>query len=208
MLALIALPLAPRAPEALQPGGFTADDLEAARARRLLEERIGLPPSALVIVIRATGELRAGDPRVRGGRGRRHRARPPARTTSPASCPTPSPPHQVSADGRTVYEVVTLDLPPDRSPDALEPAARPRSTRSPGLDDRASPAVRRSTATSSGCPRRTSGAASCISLPLAALALLLVFGSVVAAGVPVVVGGVAVLVALARDRRASPRSRP
>ena len=36
-----------------------------------------------------------------------------------------------------------------------------------------------------------------ISLPLAALALLLVFGSLVAAGVPLVVGGAAVLVALA-----------
>ena len=36
-----------------------------------------------------------------------------------------------------------------------------------------------------------------ISLPLAALALLLVFGSVVAAGVPLVVGGAAVIVALA-----------
>ena len=35
-----------------------------------------------------------------------------------------------------------------------------------------------------------------ISLPLAALALLLVFGSVVAAGVPIVVGGSAVVVAL------------
>ena len=36
-----------------------------------------------------------------------------------------------------------------------------------------------------------------ISLPLAALALLIVFGSLVAAGVPLVVGGAAVLVALA-----------
>src|SRR5438552_3702874 len=36
-----------------------------------------------------------------------------------------------------------------------------------------------------------------ISLPLAALALLLVFGSVVAAAVPLIVGGAAVLVALA-----------
>ena len=40
-----------------------------------------------------------------------------------------------------------------------------------------------------------------ISLPLAALALLLVFGSLVAAGVPLAVGGAAVLVALAGDLR-------
>ncbi|MFN8619770.1 MAG: MMPL family transporter [Chloroflexota bacterium] len=36
-----------------------------------------------------------------------------------------------------------------------------------------------------------------MSLPLAGLALLLVFGSVIAAGVPIVTGGLAVLVALA-----------
>ena len=58
-----------------------------------------------------------------------------------------------------------------------------------------------------------------ISLPLAALALLLVFGSVVASAVPLVVGGAAVVVALAgifliaeRDAdehlRAQPRDAP
>ena len=47
-----------------------------------------------------------------------------------------------------------------------------------------------------------------ISLPLAALALLLVFGSVVAAGVPLVVGGASVLVALAGDLPRSPRCMP
>src|SRR5688572_5320319 len=61
LLALVALPLAPRAHDALQAGGFTADDLEAARARRLLEDRVGLPPSALVIVVRSTDDRRAGD---------------------------------------------------------------------------------------------------------------------------------------------------
>ena len=40
-----------------------------------------------------------------------------------------------------------------------------------------------------------------ISLPLAALALMFVFGSLVAAGVPLAVGGAAVLVALAGDLR-------
>src|SRR6476619_4442668 len=62
VLALIALPLAPRAPGALQPGGFSSDDLEAARARKLLEDGVGLPTSALVIVIESTSEARAGEP--------------------------------------------------------------------------------------------------------------------------------------------------
>src|SRR3954470_18783045 len=63
VLALIALPLAPQAPGALQPGGFSSDDLEAARARKLLEDGVGLPTSALVIVTESTSEAGAGDPR-------------------------------------------------------------------------------------------------------------------------------------------------
>ena len=59
LLALIARPLAPQAPGALQPGGFTSDDLEAARARALLDSRIDLPMSALVIVIESTTDARA-----------------------------------------------------------------------------------------------------------------------------------------------------
>ena len=104
-------------------------------------------------------------------------------------------PAQVSDDGRVVYDVVTLDLDPDRSPDALEPVAA-ALTEVPG--------VRTSMA---GGPafygdiqhvsEQDLQRSELISLPLAGLALLLVFGSVVAAGVPIVTGGMAVLVALA-----------
>ena len=61
VLGLIALPLAPQAPGALQPGGFISEDLESARARAILEEGIGLPPSALVLVIESLSDARAGD---------------------------------------------------------------------------------------------------------------------------------------------------
>ena len=101
----------------------------------------------------------------------------------------------MSADGRTVYEVVALDLPPDRSPDALasvEAAIRQQ----PGLSIALAggPAFYGDIQKVSEDDLRRS---ELIGLPLAALALLLVFGSVVAAGVPIVVGGLAVLVALA-----------
>src|SRR3990170_1816090 len=61
-LALAALPFAPRAPGALHAGGFSSPDLEASVARRLLEERLDLPPSALVILVESTTGARAGDP--------------------------------------------------------------------------------------------------------------------------------------------------
>ena len=48
---LLALPFAPQAPGALQAGGFDLPTLESARARTLLEQELGAPPSALVLAI-------------------------------------------------------------------------------------------------------------------------------------------------------------
>ncbi len=94
-----------------------------------------------------------------------------------------------------MYEVVSLDLPPDRSPDALQPVEA-AIVQQPGLDIALAggPAFYGDIQTVSEDDLRRS---ELISLPLAAVALLFVFGSVIAAGVPVVVGGIAVLVALA-----------
>jgi putative drug exporter of the RND superfamily len=194
LLGLVALPLAPQTPGVLQPGGFSADDLEAARARRLLEDGIGLPTSALVIVIEAQGELRAGDPAFESA-VIRALARVPAADHVTDILSHTLAPDQVSKDGRTVYEVVSLDLSPDLSPDALS-SVQNAIADVPGLTIALAggPAFYGDIQQVSEEDLRRS---EIISLPLAALALLLVFGSVVAAGVPIVVGGLAVLVALA-----------
>ena len=88
-----------------------------------------------------------------------------------------------------------LDLPPDDSPDAV-PILRERLRDAPGLtvELAGGPAFYGDVQAVS---ERDLQRSEIISLPLAALALLLVFGSVVAAGVPLVVGGASVLVALA-----------
>lgn len=193
LLAVVALPLAPRAHGALQAGGFTADDLEGARARRLLQERVALPPSVLVIVIRATDGRLAGDPAFEAAAAAAI-SRVPAVPHVTGLVPHTLATRQVSGDRSTVYEVVTLDLTPDRSPDVLVPL-RAAIVAQPGLEVglAGGPAFY-------GDIQRVSQEdlerSELLSLPLAALALLVVFGSVVAAGVPVVVGGVAVLVAL------------
>ncbi|MBA2570919.1 MAG: MMPL family transporter, partial [Chloroflexi bacterium] len=194
LLALVALPLAPQTPGALSAGGFSLDELEAARARHALEAEIGLPPSVLVIVLHSETDARAGDA-----------AFETAVATALAAVPTADhvtgllthqlAPAQVSADGRTVYALVSLDLSPDASPEAIAPveaAVRPvyglRTYIAGG------PAFYGDIQTVS---ERDLQRSEIISLPLAALCLLLVFGSVIAAGVPIVVGGVAVLIALA-----------
>ena len=106
-------------------------------------------------------------------------------------------PGQVSADGTTAYDVILLDLPPDESPDAL-PGVRERLASLPsGPVDVAlagGPAFYGDIQAVSEADLRRS---ELVSLPLAALALLVVFGSVVAAGLPLAVGGGAVVVALA-----------
>ena len=118
LLLLAAVPLAPRAPGALSAGGFILDDLESARAKQVLEDEIGLPPSALVIV-HSSDTLRAGTPEWTSA-------------VAQATADIPSAPHvervvshllaprQVSADGRLAYDIVLLDLPPDEDPALIE----------------------------------------------------------------------------------------
>ena len=193
LVLLIALPLAPRASSALRAGGFTLDSLESARARALLVSELHLPPSALVIVFHADA-LVAGSPAFEA-------------SVATATAAVPGAPHvvsvlshlaaprQVSADGHTAYDVVFLDLSPDDSPLSLpgvEAALRP----TPGLSVALAggPAFYGDVQTVSETDLRRSEV---ISLPLAGLALVIVFGSLVAAAVPLAVGGSAVLVALA-----------
>ena len=195
VLLLAALPFAPRAAGALRAGGFTLDTLESARARALLEHELGVPPSALVLVYTSSTEL-AGSAEFE------------AAASAAAAVVRPAPhvsgilshllaPAQVSADRSVAYDVVLLDLPADLSPDAL-PGIRERLVALPGGPVRiglaGGPAFYGDIQTVSEADLRRSEV---VSLPLAALALLLVFGSVVAAGVPLVVGGSAVVISLA-----------
>ena len=193
VLLLIAVPFAPRVPGKLSAGGFILDDLESARARALLETELDVPPSALVIVFSSPTleagtrafEVAAADA-VRDVATAPHVARVVSHSLSP---------RQVSADRHTAYDIVFLDLPPDDSPKAL-PILRQRLHDAPGItvELAGGPAFYGDVQTVSEADLRRS---EIISLPLAALALIFVFGSVVAAGVPLVVGGTAVIVALA-----------
>jgi RND superfamily putative drug exporter len=194
LLLALALPFAPQLPGALRSGGFSLNDLEASRARLLLESELHVPPSAMVILVQSLTDARAGDVLFETWVA-----------TALAHVPTADhvagvlthqlAPAQVSTDGRTVYEIVALDLPPDDSPEALGPV-RDAIIPVPGLAIylAGGPAFYGDIQVLSEHDLQRS---EFISLPLAALALLLVFGSVIAAGVPIVIGGSAVVIALA-----------
>ena len=192
VLIAVALPLAPRVSDALRAGGFIRDDLESARAKALLERELGAPPSALVVAFHSE-TLTAGTPAFEGAAASAMRDVPSAPHVERVISHLLQP-RQVSSDGHTAYDVILLDLPADDSPDAL-PILRQRLGPAPGLDVELAggPAFYGDVQTVSESDLRRSEV---ISLPLAALALLLVFGSVVAAGMPLAVGGTSVLVAL------------
>jgi RND superfamily putative drug exporter len=191
---LLAVPFAPQVGGALRPGGFNLDDLESARARTLLQDQLGVPPSAVVVVLEATGSDLAGSPAFEAAaRQATVGLRAVPHVTGVASHLLD--PRQVSADRRTAYDIVFLDLSPDDSPTALGPLEA--AVRHPGGISVAlaggSTFYRDVQLVSESDLRRSE----IVSLPLAGLALLLVFGSIVAAGVPLAVGGATVVLALA-----------
>ena len=211
MIGAWARPRAARPPlRAAGPGAAPRRRLHPRRPRvgagpALLEQELGAPPSALVVVF-SSPTLAAGTPAFEAAAAAAIRGVAGAPTWR-ASCSHASSPRQVSADGHTAYDIVFLDLPPDESPDAL-PILRGRArahragarrSRSP-----AGPAFYGDIQRVSEADLRRS---ELISLPLGGLALLLVFGSLVAAGVPLVVGGAAVVVALAAHLRRRLRRR-
>jgi RND superfamily putative drug exporter len=190
---LVAIPLAPRVVGVLRAGGFILDDLESARAKTLLEAELGVPPSAVVIVLHSATDT-AGSPTFEAAAAEAI-ARIPEAPHVVRILPHTLSPRQVSNDGHTAYDIVFLSIAPDDSPAAL-PGIRERLVTPPGIDVQLAggPAFYGDVQSVSESDLQRSEV---VSLPLAAIALLLVFGSVVAAAVPLIVGGAAVIVALA-----------
>jgi RND superfamily putative drug exporter len=192
-LLIVAAPLALRTGDALRAGGFIRPDLESARAKALLEREIKVPQAALVVVFHSD-TLEAGEPAFETAAAAAVADLPSARYVRSVISHLLSE-RQVSADRHTAYDVVAVDLPADDSPDAI-PGIRAALKPAPGLEVglAGGPAFYGDVQAVSESDLRRSEA---ISLPLAGLALLIVFGSVVAASLPLAVGGAAVVTALA-----------
>ena len=191
-LLVVAAPFAVRTGDALRAGGFIRPDLESARAKTLLETEIGVPQAALVVVFHSD-TLAAGDPAFEIPAASAVAALPQVQHVRSVLSHVLSK-RQVSADGHTAYDIVFLDLAADDSPQAV-PGIRAALRGAPGLEVglAGGPAFYGDVQAVSESDLRRSEA---ISLPLAGLALLIVFGSVVAAALPLAIGGAAVATAL------------
>ena len=193
LIVLCALPFAPQAPGALQAGGFDLPTLESARSRAALESELGAPPSALVLAISST-TLTPGTPQFETAAQRAVAAVASAPhvvgSRSHLIAPT-----QINVEQKIVYDVILLDLKPDDSPAALE-GIQAALVEVDGIKVAIAggPSFYADIQSVSETDLQRS---ELISLPLAAVVLLLVFGSAVAAGLPLAVGGATVIVALA-----------
>jgi putative drug exporter of the RND superfamily len=192
-VALASLPFAPRVAQVLAPGGFSSPDMESQRAVDALQA--GLKTSFTSVDVIFTSEtLTADDPRfvaqanaaVAGLQGWPEVTRVVPFTLSP---------EQVSRDRKAAYTAVFLKADGDNAPKVL-PALRDRLKQPADLRMIVGGApvfyADVQTVTESDLRR-----AELLAFPFALLALLLVFRSVIAAGLPAAVGGASVIVSLA-----------
>ncbi|MBI4495102.1 MAG: MMPL family transporter [Chloroflexi bacterium] len=188
---LAALPLAPRITSVLAAGGFSAPSLESHRASALLDQRFGYDPATLVVVF-TSARLRNDDPRFQAAIDRALERVRALEEVAWVATPRENP-RQASADGTTAYALVALHAAPEqyrsflpRLQAALQPTELEQVvTGAPIFYDDIQAVTERDL-------RR----AEMVSLPFAALALVLVFGSLVAAALPGAVGGASVLLTL------------
>nr|MBA3644330.1 MMPL family transporter [Chloroflexia bacterium] len=187
-LLLIAVPILPRIEEPLKVGGFSSPDTEAARARAVLERDLHFPASSLVVLFRG-GEARVDDAESLAWIDAT--MRPVADLPHVADLLWPSRDVRlISADGDTAYAVIGLDLPPEEA-QRFVPAFEAALAAPPSMEMliAGGPSFYADIETAS---QRDLRRAELIAIPFALIALLLVFGSVVAAIVPLAVGGASV----------------
>ncbi|HEY7031255.1 MAG TPA: MMPL family transporter [Thermomicrobiales bacterium] len=188
----VSIPFLLRVEEPLKVGGFSSDKTDAARAADVLERDLGFSPSTVVVIFHSDG-LVATNPKF----GAEVRAALAGVSELPnvthVVLPTDDP-HLIARDGHTAYALVGLNLPPEEAQRDI-PAFKAALRHPPDLSllVAGGPAFYADIETVS---QRDLRRAEVIAFPFALAALLLVFGSVVAAVVPLAVGGLGVATVL------------
>ncbi len=185
------LPVAPRAQEKLVAGGFTDDDYPSAEAYRILQERFGLGGVGLVLVVSHpewephTAEFITELNRmIEPVRGHPIVERVETHLDDPSF---------VSDSGDSAIVEIVLDLDLEESLEVLDEISSLIDPGQLSVLTTGGPALYRDIVEASGADLRRSET---VAFPLATLTLLIVFGTLVAAFMPVMVGGVAVAIGL------------
>jgi RND superfamily putative drug exporter len=189
---LTAMPFLPRIEEPLKVGGFSSSQTEAALARTILERDLGFSPSSIAVVFQSD-TLAATDPKfaaeVRAALSDVRNLPSVTGVVLPSDDPS-----LIAPDGETAYAIVGLNLPPEEAQRDV-PTVKAALRQVPDLTIllAGGPAFYADIETVS---QRDLRRAEVIAFPFALAALLLVFGSVVAAVVPLATGGLGVAAVL------------
>lgn len=184
LLVIAVAPVFPSIQEPLKVGGFSSDDAEGAQAGRLLERELGASPSSLVLIY--TSDMLAADSQafqeqVIGSIERMGRLPYVEDVLLPSVDAS-----LISADGQVAYVVVGLNLPLEEA-QRFVPEAEAAILDQPDLEIivAGAPAFYADIETAS---QRDLRRAEFIALPFALIALILVFGTLVSALAPLIVG--------------------
>ncbi len=192
VLLLAALPLLPRVAGSLQVGGFSSATTEAAQAGQVLRQELGSPPSSMLVIYQSP-DLRASDPAFQQAVTAslvKVRALPfVTQVQEPLASAG-----MVSADDHTAYALVGLNL-PNEAAQRLVPEFEAALVPQPAVTMllAGGPASYRDIETVS---QRDLQRAELLVFPIALVALLVIFGSVVSAAMPLVIGAAGVVMVL------------
>src|SRR4051812_15986616 len=188
-------PFVPRVTEPLRVGGFADPSLESSRAADTLARDLGYSTSSVIVTYTSNDPaLHATDPRFIA-EVTASLARLPSLAVHTTLLTHATNPRQISRDERTAFEVISLDTDTEAAA-KLMPQIIAAITPPPDLTMHigGGPAFYADVETVS---QRDLARAERVAFPIAIIALLIVFGSVLAAGLPVLVGGAGVVVILA-----------
>lgn len=189
---LTALPFLIGIEDSLKVGGFSSRTSEGSRALALLESELGYSPSSFVLIYQSD-RLEASQPEFLAQMERSVEDVRALPFVEDVVLPTLDE-TLIAPSGRAAYAVVGIDLPPEeaqRYVDAFQDAIREQPDLTIILAG--APAFYADIETAS---QRDLRRAELIALPFALIALLLIFGSVVAAVVPLVIGVASVAIIL------------
>jgi putative drug exporter of the RND superfamily len=189
---LVSIPMLLRVEEPLKVGGFSSNRTEAARARLTVERELSGSASQLVVIFKSTDQP-IGSPEEQQRIGA---AVEPFRHHShviDVLLPSENA-AQISKDGQTAYALVSLDLPAEEA-QRLIPDFERLIVPQQGLQVllAGGPAFYADIETVS---QRDLQRAELIAFPFALIALLFVFGTAIAALLPLIVGGLGVAAVL------------
>ncbi len=193
IVVVVALPFAPQASNVLQAGGFVSPDVESEQALALLANKLHLNVN-IVQVIFTSERYTAYDPQFIQ-EAQQSLASVQSMPEVASIISFVDDPRQISLDRHAAYVNIVLNTDPNSSPKVL-PELQRRLHPVPDLKTSigGGPVFYQDIQTVSENDLRRAEA---LAFPFAILALLLVFRSVVAAILPALVGGSAVLVSLA-----------